>query len=232
VRNISKELKLLAKSPLEGISVSPNERDLSDIEATITGPQDTPFEDGVFRVRLRLGADFPQAPPKGFFLTKIFHPNVAESSGEICVNTLKKDWKESFGIKQILLTIKCLLIVPNPESALNEEAGRLLLEHYDDYFSRAKTYTAVHAKPTVSSTSEASTSTTSSTSSTSSSTTEDSQAEKTKEDGLENEGSKENLSNNTASSGAAAGKPSSVQAAPAKKPAAAANKPKRGVKRL
>ena len=44
-------------------------------------------------------------------------------------------------------TIKCLLIVPNPESALNEEAGKLLLEQYDDYSSRAKLYTEIHAKP-------------------------------------------------------------------------------------
>ena len=27
----------------------------------------------------------------GYFLTKIFHPNVSEK-GEICVNILKKDW--------------------------------------------------------------------------------------------------------------------------------------------
>lgn len=46
-----------------------------------------------------------------------------------------------------LQTIKCLLIYPNPESALNEEAGRLLLEHYDDYFSRARMMTTIHAKP-------------------------------------------------------------------------------------
>ena len=71
----------------------------------------------------------------GFFLTKIFHPNVS-SRGEICVNTLKKDWKSDLGLKHILLTIKCLLIVPNPESALNEEAGKLLLERYDDYCAR------------------------------------------------------------------------------------------------
>ena len=38
----------------------------------------------------------------GFFLTKIFHPNVA-SNGEICVNTLKKDWKQDLGVKHILL---------------------------------------------------------------------------------------------------------------------------------
>lgn len=44
-------------------------------------------------------------------------------------------------------TIKCLLIVPNPESALNEEAGKLLLEQYEDYSTRAKLYTEIHAKP-------------------------------------------------------------------------------------
>ena len=56
-------------------------------------------------------------------------------------------------MRHILLTVKCLLIVPNPESALNEEAGKLLLEHYDDYCARAKLYTDIHAKPSESSTS-------------------------------------------------------------------------------
>jgi hypothetical protein len=42
--------------------------------------------------------------------------------------------------------VKCLLIYPNPESALNEEAGRLLLEKYGDYFKHAKLMTGIHAK--------------------------------------------------------------------------------------
>jgi ubiquitin-conjugating enzyme E2 S len=105
----------------------------------------TPYFGGTFRVKLSLSKDFPNTPPKAYFLTKIFHPNVA-SNGEICVNTLKKDWKPDLGIKHILLTIKCLLIVPNPESALNEEAGKLLLERYDDYSSRAKMMTEIHAQ--------------------------------------------------------------------------------------
>ena len=62
----------------------------------------TPYACGTFRVKLVLGRDFPQGPPKGYFLTKIFHPNVA-ANGEICVNTLKKDWKPDLGIKQVLL---------------------------------------------------------------------------------------------------------------------------------
>lgn len=106
---------------------------------------DTPFQGGYFKIKLKLEPEYPAVPPKGFFLTKIFHPNVSEK-GNICVNTLKKDWTSDMGIRHILITIKCLLINPNPESALNEEAGRLLLENYEDYFKHAALMTSVHAK--------------------------------------------------------------------------------------
>lgn len=146
IRQIAKEVASLAKDPPEGIKVYPNEEDITDIQATIEGPAGTPYAGGLFKMKLVLGKNFPSEAPKGFFVTKIFHPNVA-SNGEICVNTLKKDWTADLGIKHLLLTIKCLLIVPNPESALNEEAGKLLLEQYDDYSMRAKLYTEIHAKP-------------------------------------------------------------------------------------
>lgn len=68
-----------------------NESDATDIQADIEGPVGTPYEGGLFRCKLAVENDFPNNPPKGFFVTKIFHPNVSEK-GEICVNTLKKDW--------------------------------------------------------------------------------------------------------------------------------------------
>jgi len=145
MRYISKEIKELVEKPLEGIHVIVNDDDITELQAVIDGPADTPYVGGRFRVKLALDKDFPQSPPKGFFLTKIFHPNVS-ARGEICVNTLKRDWKPDLGIKHILLTVKCLLIVPNPESALNEEAGKLLLERYDDYCSRARLFTEIHAR--------------------------------------------------------------------------------------
>ena len=59
-------------------------------------------------MKLVLGEDYPAGPPKGYFITKIFHPNgiylplelhlspltpsPVSSTGQICVNTLKKDW--------------------------------------------------------------------------------------------------------------------------------------------
>jgi ubiquitin-conjugating enzyme E2 S len=146
IRHVTKELYELTGSPPEGIRVTLNDEDITDIQAMIEGPAGTPYLGGSFRVRLVLGKSFPSTPPKAYFITKIFHPNVSRS-GEICVNTLKKDWKPDLGLKHVLLTIKCLLIVPNAESALNEEAGKLLLEQYDDYCRRAKMMTEIHARP-------------------------------------------------------------------------------------
>ncbi|XP_062111840.1 ubiquitin-conjugating enzyme E2 22 [Humulus lupulus] len=146
IRQLAKELKNLDESPPEGIKVGVNDDDFSTIFADIEGPAGTPYENGVFRMKLVLSHDFPHSPPKGYFLTKIFHPNIA-NNGEICVNTLKKDWNPSLGLRHVLIVVRCLLIEPFPESALNEQAGKMLLENYDEYARLARLYTGIHAKP-------------------------------------------------------------------------------------
>ncbi|XP_022966429.1 ubiquitin-conjugating enzyme E2 22-like [Cucurbita maxima] len=146
IKQLAKELKSLDESPPEGIKVGVNDDDFSTIYADIEGPVGTPYENGLFRMKLILSRDFPCSPPKGYFLTKIFHPNIA-TNGEICVNTLKKDWNPSLGLRHVLIVVRCLLIEPFPESALNEQAGKMLLENYDEYARHASLYTGIHAKP-------------------------------------------------------------------------------------
>lgn len=143
-----RELSDLEKNPPEGIRVQTSDEDMLDVTGIIEGPEGTPYAGGYFRVKFKFTEEFPAAPPKCWFATKIFHPNVG-ANGEICVNTLKKDWKSTYGIAHILVTVKCLLIYPNPESALDEEAGKLLLENYSSYCDRAKLITSVHAIPRI-----------------------------------------------------------------------------------
>ena len=95
-------------------------------------------------MKLVLSSDYPASPPRGFFLTKIYHPNVA-NNGDICVNTLKKDWSPETTLKHVLQVIRCLLIVPFPESSLNDEAGKLFMDSYDEFARRARLMTEVHA---------------------------------------------------------------------------------------
>ncbi|KAI8467169.1 MAG: ubiquitin-conjugating enzyme/RWD-like protein [Monoraphidium minutum] len=146
MRQLAKDLRSLQDKPCEGIRVLVNEQDLADVQAEIEGPHGTPYVGGVFRMRLVLPSDFPASPPKGWFTTKIWHPNVSKS-GEICVNVLKKDWAPDLGLRHVLLVIRCLLIEPFPESALNEDAGKALLEDYAEYCKYARLMTELHAAP-------------------------------------------------------------------------------------
>lgn len=147
---IIRELRDLQQSPIDGVKIIINEENFTDVQADYEGPAGTPYEDGIFKMKLLLGPEFPSAPPKGYFLTKIFHPNVS-ASGEICVNVLKRDWQPTLGLRHVLTVIRCLLIEPNAESALNEEAGKLLLESFGDFAKKARLMTSIHAikKPSV-----------------------------------------------------------------------------------
>ena len=69
---IAREMQKMMQKPPEGIKIIVNEENITDIQAELQGPVGTPFEGGVFRLKLVLSSDFPSSPPKGFFLTKIF----------------------------------------------------------------------------------------------------------------------------------------------------------------
>lgn len=159
IARVSKEIRNLVKTPPGGISlvVDPETgmpSSLGEIVAEIEGPQGTPYEKHYFRLKLVLGVEFPASPPRGFFLTKIYHPNVDMTTGAICVNTLKKDWSPETTFSHVLSVIRCLLINPFPESSLNDEAGKLFMESYDEYSKRARLMTDVHGRPHSSATSE------------------------------------------------------------------------------
>lgn len=143
LKEVAKELNNLVNTPPEGVRVLLND-DLSAIFADIEGPDGTPYEGGLFRIKLVLSRNFPLSPPKGYFITKLFHPNIA-NNGDICVNTLKKDWTPTVGLRHVLIVIRCLLIEPFPESALNEHAGKLLMENYEEYAKHARLHTSIHA---------------------------------------------------------------------------------------
>lgn len=144
MRTLMRQMQEVQEHPVDGVQVRPSDT-LTEYHVDLDGPEGTPFAVGRFHVVLIFDEQYPEVPPKGFFRTKIFHPNVSER-GDICVNALKRDWSPTLGLRHILAVIRCLLIEPNPESALNEEAGRLLLEDYATYERKAAMYTDINAR--------------------------------------------------------------------------------------
>ena len=77
--------------------------DLTQLTILLTGPQGTPYSAGVWKLHLKIPHDYPKSPPKASFRTKIWHPNVEESTGSVCVDTLKRDWQSKLTLRDILI---------------------------------------------------------------------------------------------------------------------------------
>lgn len=78
--------------------------------------------DGIFKLELFLPADYPMAPPKVRFLTRIYHPNI-DKLGRICLDILKDKWSPALQIRTVLLSIQALLSAPNPDDPLANDVA-------------------------------------------------------------------------------------------------------------
>ncbi|KAG5485260.1 hypothetical protein CUR178_06623 [Leishmania enriettii] len=94
--------------------------------AILKGPPDTPFEGGSYRLVLSIPHDYPLVPPKAAFITKVFHPNVEFSTGNVCLDILKKRWSPVWTLSSVCRAILNLLAEPESESPFNCDAGNLL----------------------------------------------------------------------------------------------------------
>ncbi|KAI5191192.1 ubiquitin-conjugating enzyme E2 A [Nematocida minor] len=136
-RKIMRDMKKLLEDPLDNILAVPSKEDIMDWRAIIFGPEDTPFEEGVFELKIQFTESYPQHPPEVSFITEIFHPNVYPN-GELCLDILKNRWNSAYGIGQVLLCIQSLLNDPNTDSPANSEASELYLNNKLKYNNRVR----------------------------------------------------------------------------------------------
>ncbi len=93
-------------------------------QAIIFGPDETPWEGGIFKLHVEFHEEYPNKPPAVKFLTPMFHPNIY-SDGKICLDILQNQWSPIYDIAAILASIQSLLSDPNPASPANAAAAQL-----------------------------------------------------------------------------------------------------------
>ena len=125
LKRIQKELIDLTRDPLTDCSAGPNnESDQFRWEATITGPEDSPYAGGIFFLQIHFPPDYPFKPPTVKFTTRVYHPNI-NSDGNICLDILKNQWSPSLTIGKVLLSIRSLLMDPNAEETVTPEIANV-----------------------------------------------------------------------------------------------------------
>ena len=145
LKRIKRELASLQMDPPGQCSAGPvKENDLFHWQATIIGPEDTPYEGGIFLLTIKLPSDYPFKPPQFIFNTKIFHPNIG-TQGHICLDILKTKWSPALTVSKTLLSICALLSAPNPDDPLVPEVARIYKTDRKKYTETCKEWTVRYA---------------------------------------------------------------------------------------
>ncbi len=80
------------------------------------------------------------------FLNKIYHPNVDEHSGSVCLDVINQTWSPMFDLVNVFeVFLPQLLLYPNPTDPLNGEAAALLLKQEERYKQKVTEYVRRYA---------------------------------------------------------------------------------------
>ncbi|KAI7819700.1 ubiquitin-conjugating enzyme/RWD-like protein [Gamsiella multidivaricata] len=131
--------------PPAGCSAAPKSDNLYSWTATITGPSDSPYANGVFFLDIQFPQDYPFQPPKVTFRTRIYHCNI-NNQGHICLDTLKDNWSPALTISKVLLSITSLLADANPHDPLVESIASQFLNDRQEHDRVARDWTKRYAR--------------------------------------------------------------------------------------
>ncbi|KFA60318.1 hypothetical protein S40285_08228 [Stachybotrys chlorohalonatus IBT 40285] len=110
------------------------------------GPAETPFEGGLWKIHVELPDTYPYKSPSIGFVNRIFHPNIDELSGSVCLDVINQTWSPMFDMINIFeVFLPQLLRYPNPTDPLNGEAAALLIREPKSYDAKVKEYVQKYA---------------------------------------------------------------------------------------
>jgi len=136
------------KLMMSDYEVSMNGDAMNDFTVKFSGPPESPYEGGTWRVHVELPLSYPYKSPSIGFENKIFHPNVHEASGSVCLDVINQTWSPMFDLINIFeVFLPQLLLYPNPTDPLNGEAAALLLKDPERFKATATDYVKKYAMP-------------------------------------------------------------------------------------
>jgi ubiquitin-conjugating enzyme E2 H len=105
-----------------------------------------PYAGGQWKVHVELPNDYPYKSPSIGFWNRMFHPNVDEVSGAVCLDVINQTWSPMFDLVNVFeVFLPQLLLYPNPTDPLNGEAAALMMREPEQYAAKIRDYVRKYA---------------------------------------------------------------------------------------
>ncbi|KAF5866640.1 hypothetical protein ETB97_010734 [Aspergillus alliaceus] len=113
--------------------------DRQEFYVRFKGPEETPFAGGHWKIHVELPDQYPYKSPSIGFVNRIFHPNIDELSGSVCLDVINQTWSPMYDMLNIFeVFLPQLLRYPNPSDPLNGEAAAMLMREPKSYDAKVK----------------------------------------------------------------------------------------------
>ena len=145
---LMKTFKRLMKNPLTNIGCTVGLVDQNNIynwKCTISGPNDSPYKGGLFKLFIKFDKSFPLVGPIVIFDTPIYHMNINPIQGDkplgyCCISTVNF-WTPDTSIEDLLNSIFGLFYVANEDGAYGLDYKDEFRNRRDIYDKKAKYFT-------------------------------------------------------------------------------------------
>jgi ubiquitin-conjugating enzyme (huntingtin interacting protein 2) len=144
-QRMKKELNDLSKLGTDSLIGIKDSSTPGKYVAWVKGPDDTPYEDGVFLIDVVLPPEYPFQPPKMSFQTKVWHPNISSVTGAICLDTLKGEWTPALTIRTALLSVLALFTAANPTDPQDHVVAKQYMSDHAEFEKKAREWTMEYA---------------------------------------------------------------------------------------
>lgn len=168
IKRIAQEISSLKKSlPLNidsTVWIRWDKVQLNKMQFMISGPKDTPYQDGLFLFDLYFPPSYPTDPPKVILQTTgngsvRFNPNLYDC-GKVCLSLLgtwnsdsqAEKWNDKTStILQVLVSIQSLILIEDPyfnepgyQKDIGTKRGNIATEKYNHHIRQATARWAIH----------------------------------------------------------------------------------------